>query len=95
MYSYRKQVDVPFEKAIEGLKAELAKEGFAVLTGIDMKSKLNEKLGVESEKYMILGACNAKFAYQALQAEKEIGLIMPCNLIVYEDQGKPSNRLDS
>ncbi|MFC1846916.1 DUF302 domain-containing protein [Chloroflexota bacterium] len=87
MYSYKKQVNVTFEKAVESLKSELEKEGFTVLSEIDMKSKLHEKLNVELENYRIFGACNAKYAHQALQAEREVGLFMPCNLIVYEEKG--------
>ena len=67
---------------------ELTKEGFGVLTRIDVKATLRKKLEVDFGKYEIIGACNPHFAYQALQLEKDIGLMLPCNLIVYEDQGK-------
>ncbi len=87
-YGYRKQLDVPFAGALEKVKAELAKEGFGILTEIDVKATLKNKLDVEYDNYVILGACNPPFAYQALQTEKEIGLLLPCNVIVYEDAGK-------
>ncbi|MFC1866154.1 DUF302 domain-containing protein [Chloroflexota bacterium] len=88
MFNYGKQVNIPFEKAVDKVKEELSKEGFGVMTEIDAKAALYEKLGIEMDKYLIIGACNPKFAYRALQAEKEMGLLMPCNTIVYEQEGK-------
>ena len=87
-YSYTKQVPLSFREAKEKTTAALAQEGFGILTEIDVKAALKKKLGVEYGEYIILGACNPPFAYQALQAEKEIGLFMPCNVIIYEDGGK-------
>ena len=87
-YGYKRQVNIPYEKAVDRVKEELKKEGFGVLTQIDVKATLKEKLGVEFDKYIILGACNPPFAYKALQAERDVGLVMPCNVIVYEDKGK-------
>ena len=87
-YSYTKQVPLSFREAKEKTTAALAQEGFGILTKIDVKAALKKKLGVEYGEYVILGACNPPFAYQALQAEKEIGLFMPCNVIIYEDGGK-------
>jgi len=87
-YSYTKQVPLSFQEAKEKTTAALAQEGFGILTEIDVKAALKKKLGVEYGEYIILGACNPPFAYQALQAEKEIGLFMPCNVIIYEDGGK-------
>lgn len=87
-YSYRKLVLLSLSEAVEKTKGELQREGFGVLTEIDVKETLKKKLNVEYDNYIILGACNPPFAYKALQTEKEVGLLMPCNLIVYEDQGR-------
>ena len=88
MYGYKKQVDMSYDAAVQNTRDELQKEGFGILTEIDVKATLKKKLDVDYDKYIILGACNPPFAYKALQAEKEIGLLLPCNVIVYEDQGK-------
>jgi uncharacterized protein (DUF302 family) len=88
-YSIKKQVDMSYENAVEKLKEELKKEGFGVLTEIDVKATLKKKIDKEFKKYVILGACNPEFAYQALQFEEELGLLLPCNVIVYEkDSGE-------
>ncbi len=89
-YGYSKQVDSTFEKTVEKIKEELSKEGFGVLTEIDVKTTLKKKIDVDYDNYIILGACNPQFAYKALQAEKEIGLLLPCNVIVYENNEKVS-----
>ena len=83
-YSIRRTVPFSYEKAVERAKDALSREGFGVLSEIDMKEKLKEKLGVDFKRYVILGACNPPLAYKALQAEPEIGLLLPCNVIVYE-----------
>ena len=88
MFGYKKQVSLSYEAAVQKTKDELKKEGFGVLTEIDVKATLKNKLNVDFDKYVILGACNPPFAYQALQAERDIGLVMPCNVIVYEENGK-------
>jgi uncharacterized protein (DUF302 family) len=86
-YGYKKKVNLPFAEAMEKTKEELKKEGFGVLTEIDVKATLKKKLDVDYDNYAILGACNPPFAYQALKAERDIGLLLPCNVIVYEDAG--------
>ena len=85
MYGFGKEVAISYDEALQKVKEELKKEGFGVLTEIDVKKVLKEKLNVDFKKYQILGACNPPFAYQTLQAEEEIGLLLPCNVIVYEN----------
>ncbi len=86
-YGFSKLVNMPFEQAVEKVTEELKKEGFGVLTTIDVKETMKKKLDVDFKKYVILGACNPPFAFKALQAEEEIGLLLPCNVIVYEKNG--------
>jgi uncharacterized protein (DUF302 family) len=83
-YGFSKTIDVPYEEAVEKARAALKEEGFGVLCEIDMKEKLKEKLGVDFRNYVILGACNPPLAYKTLQQELNIGLLLPCNVIVYE-----------
>jgi len=83
-YGYSKKVNVSFEKAIENTKQELKKEGFGVLTEIDIKGTLKKKINVDMDNYTILGACHPPSAYQSIQSEIEIGLMLPCNVIVYQ-----------
>jgi len=83
-YSITKKVSMTYDDAVEKVTAELKKEGFGVLTTIDIKETLKKKLDVDIPRYIILGACNPPFAHKALQAEEEIGLLLPCNVIVYE-----------
>lgn len=83
-YGYKKSSELSFAETVEKTKTELAKEGFGVLTEIDVQATLKKKLDVDYDQYLIIGACNPEFAYQALQAEKDIGLLLPCNVIVYE-----------
>jgi uncharacterized protein (DUF302 family) len=87
-YGFSKAVTRSYESAIEKVTEELKKEGFGVLTTIDVKETLKKKLNVDIDKYVILGACNPSFAHQALQADDQVGLLLPCNVIVYEKQGK-------
>ena len=87
-YGFSKITDYGFEQAIDKVTEELKKEGFGVLTTIDVKDKLKKKIDVDFKKYTILGACNPKLAYSALQVEEELGLLLPCNIIVYEKSGK-------
>lgn len=84
----RREVDRPFEAVVAQLPQALKSEGFGVLTEIDIQDTLKQKLGVSFRRYKIFGACNPPLAHQALQAELEVGLMLPCNVIVYEsDQG--------
>lgn len=87
-YGFVKELDMPFAAAVDAVTAALKKEGFGVLTKIDMREKFKEKLGIEFRNYVILGACNPANAYKAVQAEENIGLLLPCNAIVYEKAGK-------
>lgn len=87
-YGFSKITDYTFEEAIQKVTDELKKEGFGVLTTIDVKDTLKKKLDVDFKKYTILGACNPPLAHQALQAEEELGLLLPCNVIVYEKENK-------
>jgi uncharacterized protein (DUF302 family) len=83
-YGFRKTLDLPFGEAVEKTRTALKEEGFGVLTEIDIREKLKEKLDVDFRRYIILGACNPPLAYKTLQEELEIGLLLPCNVIVYE-----------
>lgn len=83
-YYFGKILNVSFDEAISKVTEELKKEGFGILTEIDVKETLKKKLNVDFKKYRILGACNPPFAYQALQAEDKIGTMLPCNVVVQE-----------
>ncbi len=87
-YGYTKQLDISFVEAIEKTKKQLDLEGFGIMTEIDVKATLKKKLDVDFDNYLILGVCNPESAYQVLQVEREIGLFLPCNVIVYERDGK-------
>jgi uncharacterized protein (DUF302 family) len=89
-YGFTKEVTTSFEQVLEGLPAKLENEGFGIISKIDIGQKLREKLGIEFRKYVILGACNPPLAFKALSAEENIGLMLPCNVIVYEklDNGR-------
>ena len=88
-YYIEKTTNYSFDEAVEKVTEELKKEGFGILSEINIHEKLKEKLNVDFRKYRILGACNPPSAYKALQAENEIGIMLPCNVIVQElDNGK-------
>src|SRR5512137_1400869 len=86
-YGFSKTVSLGYDLAVKKVTEELAKEGFGVLTTIDVKETLKKKLNVDFKNYKILGACNPSFAHTSLQVEEEIGLLLPCNVIVYEKSG--------
>ena len=83
-YGISKTVNLSYDQAIAKVTEALQKEGFGVLTTIDVKETLKKKLDVDFKRYVILGACNPHFAHQTLQLEENIGLLLPCNVIVYE-----------
>ena len=87
-YVFTKTTNYTFEQAIEKVTEELKKEGFGILSTIDVKDTLKKKIDVDFKKYTILGACNPKLAHGALQVEEELGLLLPCNVIVYEKNDK-------
>jgi len=83
-YFFSKYVSISFDDALSRVTEELEKEGFGILTEIDVSATLKKKLDVDFRQYVILGACNPPFAYKALQAEDKIGLMLPCNVVVQE-----------
>ncbi|MFO7890439.1 MAG: DUF302 domain-containing protein [bacterium] len=87
-YAFTKTVNRDFDQTIQKLTEELKKEGFGILTEIDVQATLKKKLDVDFRPYKILGACNPSFAYKALQAEEQIALMLPCNVIVYVNEEK-------
>ncbi len=87
-YGFSRTVDLTYDQAIEKVTEEFKKEGFGVLTFIDVQDTLKKKIGVDFRKYAILGTCNPAFSHQVLQEDEEIGLLLPCNVIVYESNDK-------
>lgn len=87
-YTLTAQTDQPFAAAVERVRDELKTEGFGVLSEIDVQATLREKLGVDEEPYLILGACNPPLAHQALSAEPDLGTLLPCNVVVYQRDGQ-------
>jgi uncharacterized protein (DUF302 family) len=87
-YGFKKELNLPYDRAVELVTAELKKQGFGILTKIDVKEKFKEKLGIDFQNYVILGACNPPLAHKAILAEEDIGLLLPCNVVLYEKDGK-------
>ena len=85
-YGYTRKVNLFFDEAVDEVTEKLGDEGFGVLCEINVKETLKKKLDKDFDNYIILGACNPSFAYEALKVEKEIGLLLPCNIIIYSDE---------
>lgn len=87
-YGYKKEVNLGLEEAVEKITEELKKQGFGILSTIDMKETLKNKLDVDIDEYKILEACNPQNAYKAIQTEQDVGLMLPCNVIVYKKDNR-------
>ena len=86
-YAHRVELEIPYDAAVERATRALKEQGFGVLTEIDIRAKLKEKIGADFRRYVILGACNPPLAHRALQSELEVGVLLPCNVVVYEKDG--------
>lgn len=87
-YGYKRQVNLSYEDAVAKTREGLKMEGFGIITKIDVKATVKSKLGIDFDKYIILGACNPSFAHKALEIEKDLGLLMPCNVVIYQEKDK-------
>lgn len=85
-YFYSRNLKIPFDEAVQKAIESLQQQGFGIITTIDLKETLKQKLNVDFRQYRILGACNAQFAYKAISLESHIGLILPCNVVVQEHE---------
>jgi uncharacterized protein (DUF302 family) len=84
-YCFGKTLDMPYQEAVAKVRAALAEQGFGILTEIDVRDKLKEKLDIDFRPYIILGACNPRMAHRALSVEINLGTLLPCNVVVYTD----------
>jgi uncharacterized protein (DUF302 family) len=89
-YAFSSVLNTPYEDAVSKVKDALKQEGFGVLTEIDMQETLKKKLNKEFRKYVILGACNPPYAFRSLEADLDVGLLLPCNVVVYETDERKS-----
>ena len=88
MYGYKKEVNFDFSIAVDKVKNSLAQEGFGIISEIDVKATMKKKLDIDYDDYVILGACNPPFANKVLNADMDIGLFLPCNVLVYRDSDR-------
>lgn len=87
-YGFSRTLEASFEKTDQDIREALQEKGFGVVTEIDVQKTMREKLGIEQDKYKILGVCKPQFAHQAISAEKEIGLLLPCNVVIWQNDDK-------